>query len=80
MNTAASPRIIPKIMAPTEPITVKKPLTAQAQGTSCGARVLTRRNPVGNGTPRAKPNGATSATLTPARNGIDRVSPRVRAA
>src|ERR1700752_2696916 len=62
-NTAVSPKIIPRIMASTDPITVKKPLVAQAQGTSGGASLLTIRSPVGNGTPSKTPNGAMSRTV-----------------
>ena len=60
MNTAVNPKVIPRITAPAEPITVKKPLTAQAQGISGDASSPTMRKPVGNGIPSSMPKGATS--------------------
>lgn len=56
-STAWKPTIIPNINASTEPITVKKPLTPQAQGMSEGCSLLINVMPSGKGMPSNMPNG-----------------------
>jgi hypothetical protein len=75
ISTAVNPNAMPRIIAPTDPITVKKPLTAQAQGTSRGASEPTKRNPVENGTPSNMPKGAITRAAIVIRHGRAKPSP-----
>src|SRR6516162_694078 len=74
VRTAVNPNAIPKIDAPIEPITVKKPFVAHAHGTNADASSATMRKPVGNGMPRRIPTGANIVTTMMIRNGKDRPS------
>ena len=55
--TILNPKIIPKITAPTEPITVKNPFTPHAHGIKEVDSLLTVFMPVGNGIPNKIPMG-----------------------